>query len=103
MSIWAARAGVPGHDGNGLYRDPDRDHDHGYGVSLYTATSWTCAIRLDVEGGGMNGASVVLTPARARELAAQLLEVSDYAQARSDRSEEHTSELQSRENLVCRL
>src|SRR3712207_7220227 len=37
------------------------------------------------------------------EVGAQLASLSPFAEERADRSEEHTSELQSRQYLVCRL
>src|SRR5690606_41140328 len=44
-----------------------------------------------------------LPPRKAAELAARLYFGQDEHLSRKIRSEEHTSELQSRENLVCRL
>src|SRR5690606_41128131 len=49
-------------------------------------------------------AQVAITPGDARRLAAELLNQADEIEGYVPlRSEEHTSELQSRENLVCRL
>src|SRR5690606_13286452 len=42
-------------------------------------------------------------PVRERRQHVPTLELSNFGLTESDRSEEHTSELQSRENLVCRL
>src|SRR5690606_40965120 len=71
-----------------------------------------------VHGASASGASLFLEPLgtvdinnelveleerEAEEVRRILLELTDAFRARPDRSEEHTSELQSRENLVCPL
>src|SRR5690606_41986495 len=55
-------------------------------------------------GGGHVGAQPVAHPARVHLGADDLTDGNDVGgRLGHDRSEEHTSELQSRENLVCRL
>src|SRR5690606_42018571 len=48
-------------------------------------------------------AVVRIEPARVVEITTRLVAAAEGPQHFGDRSEEHTSELQSRENLVCRL
>src|SRR5436309_11263447 len=64
-------------------------------VSGGTGTGYTCAITGNVSGGAscsVSGGVISYTAGSTSGF-----------NMKSDRSEEHTSELQSRENLVCRL
>src|SRR5690606_35126517 len=61
------------------------------------ATRHPALILLDLQMPGMDGIEAL------RYLARQGINASVLLASGMDRSEEHTSELQSRENLVCRL
>src|SRR5690606_40484339 len=60
---------------------------------------------LDVTHVDIESIDLVFTPVEIKEVVACAVETfaSAFVERKQQRSEEHTSELQSRENLVCRL
>src|SRR5690606_40888044 len=95
-----------------LYSFPTRRSSDLYFMTIPEATQ----LVLQAAALGQNGATFILNmgePVKIDDLARDLIRLSGfepdvdipivYTGMRPGRSEEHTSELQSRENLVCRL
>src|SRR3712207_8306860 len=82
-----------------MIRRPPRSTLFPY-TTLFRSRAWRCSCSSDRAGGGNSSGAAA---AAGRDLRAEGSESLSRSRPATPRSEEHTSELQSRQYLVCRL
>src|SRR6266700_6105322 len=89
---------------SGVHAVPNPLHSHGLSTPLSTSPHWQAFGSATRTPGTWNSTSASNAAKSGRTLSAEcVMKPSPRHSKYGRRSEEHTSELQSRENLVCRL